>query len=125
MKGNSTVCSTIAPENVCQSGHGNSQSAAPAKSQDAVKRRLRLRRTQRLEEDESKSSSSAGGLSADESKLAPAGPAKGQGAAEKALLDASHALEKTSWRNPREPGTEAVGKVGRRMAVNDIQEAVL
>ncbi|XP_016401370.1 uncharacterized protein LOC107734030 [Sinocyclocheilus rhinocerous] len=101
-EGNSTVRSTPAPENVCQSEHGNSQSATPAKSQDAVKRRLRLRRTQRLEEDQSKSSSSTGGLSADESKLAPACPAKGQGTAQKALRDTSHVLEKTSWRNPRD-----------------------
>ncbi|XP_050993505.1 uncharacterized protein LOC127182302 [Labeo rohita] len=118
-EGNSTIRSTCAPENICQSEHGNSQSA-----QDAVKKRLRLRRTQRLEEDQSKSSSSTGGLSADESKLASAGPGKGQRAAEKALRDASRVLEKASWRNPREPGAEAVGKVGRRMAVNDIQEAI-
>ncbi len=123
-EGDSTVCSTRAPEKVCQSENGNSQSAAPAKNQDAVKRRL-MRRTQRLEEDQSKSSSSTGGLSADESKLAPAVPAKGQGTAEKALRNTSSVLEKASWRNPLEPGTEAVGKVGRRMAVNDIQEAVL
>lgn len=124
-EGDSTVYSTRAPEKVCQSENSNSQSAAPTKNQDPVKRRLRLRRTQRLEEDQSKSSSSTGGLSADESKLAPAVPAKSQGAAEKALRDASRVLEKASWRNLREPGTEAVGKVGRRMAVNDIQEAVL
>ncbi|XP_059366176.1 uncharacterized protein LOC132104632 [Carassius carassius] len=125
MEGNPTVHSTCAPENVCQSEHDNSQSAAPAKNQDAVKRRLRLRRTDRQEEDRSKSSSSAGGLSADESKLASAGSGKGQHSAEKALRDASRVLEKASWRNPREPGTEAVGKVGRQMAVNDIPEAVL
>lgn len=124
-EGNPSVHSAHALENICQSEHGNSQSAAPAKNQDAVKKRLRLRRTQRLEEDQSKSSSLTGGLSADESKQASAGP--GQRAAEKAIRDASRVLEKASWRNPREPGIfemEAVGKVGRRMAVNDIQEAV-
>lgn len=113
------------PESVCQSVHGNSQSATPAKNHDAVERRLRLRRTQRLEEDQSKSSSSTGGLSADESKQPSAGP--GQLAAEKAIRDANRVLEKASRRNPREPGIcemEAVGKVGRRMAGNDIQEAV-
>ncbi len=77
-EGDSTVCSTRAPEKVCQSENDNSQLAAHTKNQDAVKKRLRLQRTQRLEEDQSKSSSSTGGLSADESKLAPAIPAKGQ-----------------------------------------------
>lgn len=124
-EGDSTVCLTRAPEKVCQSENDNSPLAAHAKNQDAVKKHLRLQRTQRLEEDQSKSSSSTGGLSADESKLAPAIPAKGQGAAKKALRDTSRVLEKASWRNLREPRTEAVGKVGRRMAVNDIQEAVL
>ncbi|XP_073678502.1 uncharacterized protein [Garra rufa] len=123
-EGNSNIRSTHAPKNVCHSEHGNSQSAAPAKNQDAVKKRLRLRRTQRLEEDQSKSSSSTGGLSAEESKLASAGPGKGQRATQTALRDASRVLEKASRRKPREPGTEAVGNAGRRMAVNDIQEAV-
>ncbi|KAK9958065.1 hypothetical protein ABG768_012246 [Culter alburnus] len=124
-EGNPSVRSAHALENICQSEHGDSQSAAPAKNQDAVKRRLRLRRTQRLEEDQSKSSSLTGGLSADESKQASAGP--GQRASEKAIRDASRVLEKAPRWNPREPGIcemEAVGKVGRRMAVNDIQEAV-
>ncbi|KAG1948296.1 hypothetical protein F2P79_012100 [Pimephales promelas] len=110
-------------ENNCQSEHGNSQSAAPARNQETDKRRLRLRRTRVLEEDQGKSSSSTG----DESKQASAGPGKGQRAADKAIRDASRVLQKASW-NLREPGTremEAVGKVGRRMAVNDIQEAVL
>lgn len=122
-EGNLSVRSAHAPENICQSEHGISQSA-PAKTQDADKRRLRLRRTRRLEEDHSKSSSST----ADESKQASAGPGKGQRAADKAIRDASRVLQKASWRNLREPGIremEAVGKVGRRMAVNDIQEAVL
>ncbi|XP_051526182.1 uncharacterized protein LOC127424802 isoform X2 [Myxocyprinus asiaticus] len=91
-----------------QSAHAQSerdfgQSAVPSKNQDAVKRRIRLQRTQRLEEDQSKSSSSAGGLSADEGKIVSAGPGKGQCTAEKALIEASCFLEKASWRNPQEP----------------------
>lgn len=123
-EGNLSVRSAHAPENICQSEHGNSQSAAPVKTQDADKRRLRLRKTWRLEEDQSKSSLSTG----DESKQASAGPGKGQHAGDKAIRDASRVLQKASWKNLREPGIremEAVGKVGRRMAVNDIQEAVL
>lgn len=97
-EGNLSVRSAHAPENICQSEHGNSQSAAPAKTQDADKRRLRLRRTRRLEEDQSKSSLSTG----DESKQASAGPGKGQRAGDKAIRDASRVLQKASWKNLRE-----------------------
>lgn len=75
-----------APENA-------SQSAAP----DAVKRRMRLRRTNRLEEDQSKSSSSTGGLSADEGKTASAGLGKGQGTGERRRARAGKDITEGAW----------------------------
>lgn len=118
----SSLCQNNRPTQVspARAPENSSQSVLPPRSQDVVKRRMRLRRTNRLEEDQSKSSSSTGGLSSDEGKTASAGPGKGQGSPEKALRDAGHVLEKTS----RKPAGE-VGEAGRMMDVDDIQEAGL
>ncbi|KAA0710004.1 hypothetical protein E1301_Tti018241 [Triplophysa tibetana] len=118
----SSFCQNNRPTQVypARAPENSNQLAVSPRSQDAVKRRMRLRRTNRLEEDQSKSSSSTGGLSADEGKTASAGPGKGQGSPEKALIDAGRVLEKTS-RKPA--GT--MGEVGRMMDVDDMKEAVL
>ncbi|KAI7798492.1 uncharacterized protein LOC130566799 [Triplophysa rosa] len=131
VESNPTIKAKSHPSSLCQNNRptqvyparapeNSRQSAVPSRSQDAVKRRMRLRRSDRLEEDQSKSSSSTGGLSADEGKTASDGPGKGQGFAEWALRDTGHVLEKTSWKQ-----AGAVGKVGRMMDVDDMQEAVL
>ncbi|XP_029920201.1 uncharacterized protein LOC115368285 isoform X2 [Myripristis murdjan] len=109
-----------------RSGEVASQSPGMLQQQTG-RRRLRLRRTQRLEEDQGKSNTSTGGLSGDEGKLAQGFQGKGQ-RAERALREASRMLEKASKRNlaQQHPENMAVsGRAMRRVAVSDLQEAVL
>lgn len=106
--------------------------------QDTGGRRLRLRRAEHLEEDQSKSNMSTGGLPGEEAKLAQ-GFQQGKALkvektektrrTEKALKEASRMLEKASRKNVRpeslENPLEVSGKALRRMAVSNLQDAVL
>ncbi|KAI4873714.1 hypothetical protein NFI96_034118 [Prochilodus magdalenae] len=107
------------------------QSALPKVQDTGCRRHPRLRRAPRLEEDQSKSGSSTGGLCGDEGKPGLTCPGPSQRSTEKALREASRVLEKASRRN--QPGITptsrveqpTAGKSSRRMAVHDIQEAGL
>ncbi|XP_017571428.1 uncharacterized protein LOC108438241 [Pygocentrus nattereri] len=107
------------------------QSALPVVQDTGCRRRPRLRRAPRLEEDQSKSGSSTGGLCAEEGKPGLAWTGPGQRSTEKALREASRVLENASRRN--QPGIMAMsrveeptaGKFSRRVAVYDIQDAAL
>lgn len=117
-------------ESVCQ--------AAGPFQQETGKKRLRLRRAERLEEDQSKSNMSTEGLPGEEAKLAQ-GFQQGKALkvektektrrTEKALKEASRMLEKASRKNVRpeslENPLEVSGKALRRMAVSNLQDAVL
>ncbi|XP_041757854.1 uncharacterized protein LOC121585597 [Coregonus clupeaformis] len=117
-------------ESVCQ--------ATGTFQQETGKKRLRLRRAERLEEDQSKSNMSTGGLPGEEAKLA-GGVQQGKALrvektekalrTEKALKEASRMLEKASRKNARpespENPLEVSGKAIRRMAVSNLQDAVL
>lgn len=96
--------------------------------QDTGKRRLRLKRVECLEEDQSKPNMSTEGSSAEEGKVAHGGRSKGQ-RAERALREASRMLEKASGRSSESPqqsgNVEVAGGTVRRMAVSNLQDAVI
>nr|XP_046183443.1 uncharacterized protein LOC124013233 isoform X1 [Oncorhynchus gorbuscha] len=110
--------------------------AGPFQQETGKKRRLR--RAERLEEDQSKSDMSTGGLPGEEAKLAQ-GSQQGKALrvektekarrTEEALKEASRMLEKASKKNVRpeslENPLEVSGKALRRMAVSNLQDAVL
>ncbi|XP_062343212.1 uncharacterized protein LOC134041005 [Osmerus eperlanus] len=104
------------------------QNSGTLQQETAGGRRLRLKREERLEEDQSKSNMSTEGSSVEEGKLAQRGHSKGQ-RAERALKEASRMLEKVSRRNagpPQQSGDmEVSGRAIRRKAVSDLQDAVL
>ncbi|XP_049330869.1 zinc finger homeobox protein 3 [Astyanax mexicanus] len=112
-----------------QSAHAQQTTGQSGHTEEGgCRRRPRLRRTQRLEEDQSRSGSfTAGPAAEEEKKPGQAWTDPSQRSTENALREASRVLEKVYRRNapavPEEPPVEE--KFSRRKAVYDIQEAAL